>query len=190
MTFNELISQIQQLAEIIGPNRYLQAIIIAITFIFIGKIADWIISNIIGRFARRSLSDFDDQLISIIHRPIFLSFIFLGLTLGTHKLNLPILTTFITVGVLKTLTIFVWYGTLLGFTDLVVNFFSKTSNQKIVQTGMLSLLHNAIKIVIAALAIYFFFLAWNINVTAWLASAGIVGLALSFAAKDTLSNLF
>jgi MscS family membrane protein len=30
----------------------------------------------------------------------------------------------------------------------------------------------------------------NINVTAWIASAGIVGLALSFAAQDTLSNLF
>jgi small-conductance mechanosensitive channel len=33
-------------------------------------------------------------------------------------------------------------------------------------------------------------LAWNINVTAWLASAGILGLAISFAAKDTLANLF
>jgi small-conductance mechanosensitive channel len=55
---------------------------------------------------------------------------------------------------------------------------------------MLSLLHNAAKVVLAAMAVYFVFLAWNIDVTAWLASAGIVGLALSFAAKDTLSNLF
>jgi small-conductance mechanosensitive channel len=33
-------------------------------------------------------------------------------------------------------------------------------------------------------------LAWNVDVTAWLASAGIVGIAIGFAAKDTLSNLF
>jgi small-conductance mechanosensitive channel len=46
------------------------------------------------------------------------------------------------------------------------------------------------KIILVALTGYFIFVAWNINVTAWLASAGIVGLALSFAAKDTLSNLF
>lgn len=55
---------------------------------------------------------------------------------------------------------------------------------------MLALLHNVLKVVLVALAIYFVFIAWKIDVTAWLASAGIVGLALSFAAKDTLSNLF
>lgn len=55
---------------------------------------------------------------------------------------------------------------------------------------MLSLIHNVMKVVLVALTIYFIFLAWSIDVTAWLASAGIVGLALSFAAKDTLSNLF
>jgi small-conductance mechanosensitive channel len=55
---------------------------------------------------------------------------------------------------------------------------------------MLPLLDTVIKVILLALAIYFLFIAWNINVTAWIASAGIVGLALSFAAKDTLSNLF
>jgi small-conductance mechanosensitive channel len=55
---------------------------------------------------------------------------------------------------------------------------------------MLALIQNVAKVVLFALAIYFIFLAWDINVTAWVASAGIVGLALSFAARDTLSNLF
>jgi small-conductance mechanosensitive channel len=45
-------------------------------------------------------------------------------------------------------------------------------------------------ILVVALALYFVLLAWNINVTAWMASAGILGLAISFAAKDTLANLF
>jgi small-conductance mechanosensitive channel len=55
---------------------------------------------------------------------------------------------------------------------------------------MLALLQNVGRIILIALAIYFVFLAWDIQVTAWLASAGIVGLALGLAAKDTLSNLF
>lgn len=41
-----------------------------------------------------------------------------------------------------------------------------------------------------ALGAYFFFLAWDINLTAWLASAGVIGIAVGFAAKDMLSNLF
>ena len=55
---------------------------------------------------------------------------------------------------------------------------------------MVPLVDTVLKVTLLALAIYFVFLAWDIDVTAWVASAGIVGLALSFAAKDSLSNLF
>jgi small-conductance mechanosensitive channel len=33
-------------------------------------------------------------------------------------------------------------------------------------------------------------ITWSVDVTAWLASAGILGIAIGFAAKDTLANLF
>jgi len=39
-------------------------------------------------------------------------------------------------------------------------------------------------------ATYFLLLAWHVDVTAWLASAGVLGVAVGFASKDTLSNLF
>ncbi len=190
MTLTELISRIQQIAELIGPNVYLQAAIIAVSFLIVGKIADWIISGIIGRFARKSSNEFDDQIVNLLHRPIFVSFVLLGLSLGTRRIGLPDAATFITIGILKTIAIFIWYNTTMRLMTLVVKVFSKSRDRKIVQTGMLSLLHNVMKIIVVALMVYFLFLAWEIDVTAWLASAGIVGLALSFAAKDTLSNLF
>jgi MscS family membrane protein len=190
MTITDLISRVQQLAEFIAPNLYLQAAIIAVAFIIVGKIADWVISGIIGRFARQSSNDFDNQIIDLVHRPVFLSFVLFGLSLATNHIGLPEAPTIITVGILKTIAIFVWYSTLVQLMNLVVRVFSKSRDRKIVQTGMLSLLSNVLKVVLAALTVYFLFLAWDIDVTAWLASAGIVGLALSFAAKDTLSNLF
>ncbi len=190
MTLTDLIAWVQQLAELIGPNLYLQAAIIAVAFMIAGKIADWIISGIIGRFARKSSNDFDNQIVDLVHRPIFMSLVLMGLSLATRRIGLPEVTTFITVGILKTIAIFVWYNTLMQLMALVVRTLSKSRDRKIVQTGMLSLLHNVMKIIAVALTVYFLFLAWKINVTAWLASAGIVGLALSFAAKDTLSNLF
>lgn len=45
------------------------------------------------------------------------------------------------------------------------------------------------KTVVYAGAAYFVLLAWDVDVTAWLASAGIVGVAIGFASQDTLSNL-
>lgn len=186
----DLIARIQQLAELIGPNVYLQAAIIAAAFMIVGKIADWIISGIIGRIANKSVNEYDDRFVALVHRPVFLSFVLLGLALATRRMGISATPEFITIGVLKTIAIFVWFSTLSNLMKLLVEVFSRTKDSKIAQTGMLSLLHNVMKIVVVALAGYFLFLAWNINVTAWLASAGIVGLALSFAAKDTLSNLF
>jgi MscS family membrane protein len=187
---SELIGQVQKLAELIGPNVYLQAAIIATVFIVVGKIADWIISGIIGRFARQSTNDFDDRLVALVHRPVFISFVVVGLGLATRRLGLGDAPAFVTISALKTIALIVWFNALGHLNSLVVETVRGKSQNKLVQSGMLSLLHNVMKIVLVALAVYFFFLAWEIDVTAWLASAGIVGLALSFAAKDTLSNLF
>lgn len=190
MTFADLFTQVQRIADLIGPNVYLQSAIIALTFVIAGKIADLVISRVIGRFARRSSNSFDDQIVELVHKPVFLSFVMVGFALATRRLAPPEAAAFVTLGILKTIAVFVWYSTLTQLMHLVVRAYSSHRDRKIVKTGMLSLLHNVMKIVLVALTVYFLFLSWNINVTAWVASAGIVGLALSFAAKDTLSNLF
>lgn len=185
-----MIEQVQRLAELLGPNAYLQAVIIAVAFIVFGKVADWLLSRMIGRMAKRSNTDIDDKLVALVHRPIFQSFVLLGLGLATQRIGMAGTPEFITLGILKTIAIVVWYGLFRNIASLAVQVAERRSSSKLVQSGMLQMLQNVIKIVLFALAIYFFFIAWKIEVTAWLASAGIVGLALSFAAKDTLSNLF
>ncbi len=119
-----------------------------------------------------------------------MSFVLIGLGLATQNLNLPAGPQFITIGALKSIAVVIWYNMLRQLTDVLVDAARHNSSNKLVQTGMMALIQNVAKVVLFALAIYFMFLAWDINVTAWVASAGIVGLALSFAARDTLSNLF
>jgi MscS family membrane protein len=46
------------------------------------------------------------------------------------------------------------------------------------------------KILLFSAAVYLIMVAWHLDVTGWLASAGIVGIAVGFAAKDSLANLF
>tara|TARA_Y100001978_G_C23526383_1_gene352791 strand:- start:87 stop:746 length:660 start_codon:yes stop_codon:yes gene_type:complete len=52
------------------------------------------------------------------------------------------------------------------------------------------LFDNLGKMMIFIGAVYFILLSWGINVTALVASAGMVSFILAFAAKDTLGNLF
>ena len=143
----EFISRVQQLAELLGPNKYLQSLIIAAVFILVGKIADWIISGIVGRIAKRSPNNFDDSVIDLLHRPIFLSFVLIGLGLATNRLGLSEAPTFMTVGVLKTIAIIVWFRALSSLNNLVMQTLRKQSISKLVQSGMLSLLHNIMKVV-------------------------------------------
>lgn len=181
---------VEQLAALIGPNPYLQAAIILVVHVIFGKILAWIISGIVGRVVARSNSQFDEKLVKLIHHPIFVSIVLIGLAIATDIIAMPATPEFITLGVLKTIAVITWYRAVAQLVQLVVDTVKRKGRNKLVRTGMLALLHNVSKVVLAALAGYFLFLAWSVDVTAWLASAGIVGLALSFAAKDTLSNLF
>jgi small-conductance mechanosensitive channel len=187
---NEIIQRIQSWALIIGPNKYLQALTIAVMFIVIGKAAELILTSMIGKFAKRTKTDMDDRLVVLLHKPIFMTFVLVGLAMSTRRLSLPEPVEFITLGILRTIAIGVWYNLLHKVTTVIANSARSRKSSKIAQTGMLQLLQNVVKVVLFTLAVYFIFLAWEINVTAWVASAGIVGLAISFAAKDTLSNLF
>jgi small-conductance mechanosensitive channel len=182
--------QILSWAQILGPNIYLQAVGLAVAFILLGKLADLVLSRIVAKIVIRSSSEFDDNVVALLHRPIFITFVLFGLALATHRLDLPESPHYVTLGILRTIAIVVWYTFLRGLVQLLLNAARRRPTAQRVHSSMLPLLDTVIKVVLLALVIYFVFLAWSINVTAWIASAGIVGLALSFAAKDTLSNLF
>lgn len=186
----DLAKQAGAWVEILGPNIYLQAASLALVFILLGKIADLVLSKAIAKIVARSKTDFDDSLVALLHRPIFVTFILIGLALSTHRLHLPEAPQYITLGILRTIAIFVWYGFFSGVFTLLFSAIRRGRARTVLKESMVPLINTIVRVVLIALAVYFVFLAWDINVTAWVASAGIVGLALSFAAKDTLSNFF
>ncbi len=60
----------------------------------------------------------------------------------------------------------------------------------LVQERTIPVFSMVMKTLLVGLGAYIFMLIWGINPTAWLASAGVIGIAVGFAAKDTLANLF
>lgn len=60
----------------------------------------------------------------------------------------------------------------------------------IVEERTIPLFDLVLTILIVGAAAYALLMVWDINPTAWLASAGVVGIAVGFAARDTLANLF
>ena len=183
--------QLLDLLVQIAPNRYLQAFLIVALFMFIAKILDMLITRVITKWIKKTRLKFDDQVLDILHRPIFISIILFGFTLATQRLEIKGVISFVIIGGFKTIAIFYWALALSRFFKLILNIFSNDKAKfKLVQDRTLPLFQNLFMILITILSIYIMFLVWDIDLTAWVASAGIIGLAVSFAAKDTLANLF
>ncbi|MBC8392920.1 MAG: mechanosensitive ion channel family protein [Deltaproteobacteria bacterium] len=184
----------EQLLEVIAqiaPNRYLQALLIIILFYGLAKILDVIFIRVFKRWTEKTKITIDDQILDIFHKPIFVSIMLFGLALSAERLEIPGTFNFLTLAGLKTMAIFIWAVALARFMKLLFRLVSRDESRfTLIQEHTLPLFNNFLMILVVALAIYFVFLAWNIDVTAWMASAGILGLAISFAAKDTLANLF
>jgi len=183
--------QLLELLAQIAPNRYLQALLIILLFFGLAKVLDVVTTRVIKRWIDKTSLKLDDQVLEIFHKPVFLSIIVFGLALATERLEFKETITFITLGGLKTVAIFFWAAAAARFLKLLLNLVSYDKSRfKLIQDRTLPLFNNLLILLVTGLSIYIIFLVWNIDLTAWVASAGILGLAISFAAKDTLANLF
>ena len=175
----------------IAPNRYLQAVLIFVLFVLVAKIVDMFMTRFIRRLLKKTKFTLDDQILDIFHKPIFVSIVLFGLAVATDRLDFSQTVHYVTLSGLKTVAIFLWAKAAARFLQLIIELVSRDDSRfTLIQHRTLPLFSNLLVILVVALALYFVFLAWNIDVTAWIASAGILGLAISFAAKDTLANLF
>ena len=170
---------------------WLQALFIAGLSLILAWIIERFVVAATARMVRSTKTNIDDQLVESLRRPLFLSIFFVGLVTATQLLALPDTLTRITLASLGTIATIVWLGFLIRLASLALGIVSKLrGSYEFVQPSTLPLFDNTAKIILFLGAIYFIFLAWGIDVSALVASAGIVGLALSFAARDALSNIF
>ena len=91
---------------------------------------------------------------------------------------------------LFTLLLFLWGRAWFRATTLAVSALSKESSRfTVFQPRTRPLIDMGVKIFLFTLLVWAFMGLWNIDGTAWLASAGVAGIAIGFAARDTLANL-
>ena len=177
--------------DLLAQYASLRSAAIFVASLVVAFIAEWILVRLLAAAARKTVTDLDDKVIALLHRPIFLSVLFYGVSWSLEPQELPESATWAIHGVLKTSAVVIWASVAFQTTALLLEALSKrASSHSILQQRTLPLFSMLFKGLTFAMAVYFLFLAWDVDVTAWLASAGIIGLAVGFAAQDTLANLF
>ena len=145
----------------------------------------------LNRVAKRTASNFDDRLIGLLRRPIALSILLGGIGHALARVDLPDATRFLCRSVLLSVAVLYWSSVAMRGSTLLLAYLTEHQERwQIIQPRTLPIFEMVARIVLTLLSVYFLLLAWNIDVTAWLASAGIVGIAVAYAAQDTLSSLF
>jgi MscS family membrane protein len=115
--------------------------------------------------------------------------LFFGLTLAIIVAQLPIGTTLF-VNIMLSVIVTSWLRATLGITIIVLDALAEENRFNLVKPRTVPLIDLTTKLLIILLGSYVLLLVWGVNPLGWLASAGIVGIAVGFAAKDTLANLF
>ena len=177
--------------DFILSNSILKSLSLVIASIVSAKIVDMVFTFIFKRLVSSTKTTLDDRILQLLHKPIFYSILFVGFILSIKTTHLPNYIEFGLIGLLKTVTIVIWLFVVSKILVMSMDWASRqTATNKVLQKNTLPLFNNLGKIAIGLFGIYFIFLSWDININGILASAGVLGVVLGLAAKDTVSNFF
>ncbi|WP_339782305.1 mechanosensitive ion channel family protein [uncultured Marinobacter sp.] len=175
--------------QLILQHPILGALLIALASYIIAISFRSLLANIVGRITGLTRPSVDDAVMKDLRKPIFNTIFFLGVSLAIVVANLPL-------GGITLIKIFLsiitasWMGAVIKISTLALQALSRENRFQLIDARTVPLLDLTSKLLSIMIGSYVLLIIWGVNPVGWLASAGIVGLALGFAAKDTLGNLF
>ncbi|HEY8378348.1 MAG TPA: mechanosensitive ion channel family protein, partial [Nannocystis sp.] len=180
----------ETLRELLEVSTVRAAVVLVGSFV-VAFLVELLFRSVILYLVRKTETDLDDQIVAVLRRPVFLSVPLIGLDWAVEILEASARLKYMVDAGLETFAVFIWTRAGFKLATLVLHHFAERAREgAVLQPRTLPLFDIFAKLFLLGGAAYFVLLAWDIDVTGWLASAGIVGVAVGFAAKDSIANLF
>ena len=158
-------------------------------FLFLRKLFTLFIIKTLSVFVQNTKNKFDDHLLSILVEPIRFSFIVLGYFLATRFLEFQNdINNHIIASGYVVIIFWILYDGIIKLEEPIKEFSKRFGKELHQEIGMFIVKSGKLFIII--LGVIAVLQVWGINVSAFLASLGLGGLAFALAAKDTAANLF
>ena len=155
-----------------------------------GKLLQLLLQSVLGRLAEKTDTHLDNHLLKLLSAPVLQTTVIISLALSVKVLSFGGGFQQALIRLLLTLLIFFWARAWFRAVHLILPTLSTESGRlRLFQPRTMPLFEMLIKLTMLSVFLWVFMDLWGINGTAWLASAGVVGIAVGFAAKDTLANL-
>ncbi|MXZ38261.1 MAG: mechanosensitive ion channel family protein [Holophagales bacterium] len=172
-------------------GAWLQLLAIAVASALSAWVVWWILKFGATKVVGKTKTEVDDRLLEAAHWPLWVSVFLIGLRMGVARLQLADLTEQRIVDALQTVALLFWVVAALRASGVLLRALARRrSRGALVSRHTEPLFENLAKVAIVILGAYLVINAWGADVSGLLAAGGIAGLAVGFAARDTLANLF
>jgi len=155
-----------------------------------GKLLRLLVNKLLRRIASITKHNLDDHIVRHLESPIMQTTVIVSLVVSVFIMNFSESIELALVRLLATLLLFLWAKAWFAATPVILAELEANRERfHVFQPRTVPLFEIGIKLFLLGVFAYLFFVVWEINATAWVASAGIIGIAVGFAAQDTLANL-
>lgn len=156
-----------------------------------GIAADWFGVRVLARMTAKTATQYDDMIVEACRPAVRTSVLLAALYFTVEFNDTAPQIAFILQGLISSWAILIWTKTTFSVSGVITQWLASIDGRfGAITVRTQPAWEMAIRLFVAAIAAYFFFLCWDFDVTGWLASAGIIGVAVGFGAKDTMANLF
>ncbi len=174
----------------ISSDPRLQAAVLLGTALLVALITEILFRRVFLKLVKNTATQIDDIIVTHLRRPIFLTVVLIGISWTARILEPRAWMVTTLNAVLESIAVLLWAGALIRISSAVLRYLCESTTARVFQPQTRPLFDMLAKILIAGIAVYLLMFVWALDLTGWLASAGVVGLAVGFAARDSLANLF
>jgi len=194
-----MIDYFSQLNQMLGVYTgitiasYIIAIVILVVFFILAQITNFLFNKVFKTLTTKTKTKVDDKIMKILNMPIFYSVVLLGVYQSFNYIGALASYSDNFLKILNSLVVIIWIYAISKLVNVIISelgfkFAEKTKST--LDDELMPLFQKLSHIIIYFAGIMILLKTWNIDITPLLASAGIMGFVIAFAAQDTLSHLF
>lgn len=172
-------------------NMYFaNSIYILVVTLVTAFIIRFLFEDIFKGIFKKTRTNIDDKIIGTVKTPVFLSVILIGSHFFVLTLNLTDNTDRLLTNLILTIGAFIWSLSLAQIIQILLKAYDSKHPKDTRLSDALPFLESLIVFTFLGIAFAVALDLWGVNITPLIASAGVAGIGVAFAAKDTISNLF
>ena len=175
--------------DFIKGNLYLRFLLTLFLTFIVAIVMKFILVQVLKPLTKKTKTKIDDLIVKSLSAVIFYIIFALGFKIGFKNFDFE---TTIYNSVIETLLVVIVCILIIRIISSLSKHWLDEWASKTESTAddrLIPLLEKILKAVVLALTVFFIFDVWSINISPLLATAGVAGIAISFAVKDSLTNI-